>query len=303
MASARAPSVLDEWLMIARFHIVLIAMTACVTFGYLFTGRYPFALVPVVAVDWFVINLVNRVTDLEEDLRNGIPGTERVARRKRTFTAAAWGLLVGSFVVTHLLWPELTPARVAVQLIGLGYNYRIVPTPKGWSRFKELYFFKNFMSAVLFVLTCFVYPLLAGSPSWVVPVDAVVLLAVFFVPFELTYEILYDFRDLEGDRAEGVPTYPVVHGPVVARRILEGLLLFAALVLLGGFLAGALGVRELLMLAAPAVQLALYRARLPRGLTSPDCVFITHVGTALLVLFLVGTALWTRAGLPPNIFL
>ena len=303
MASARAPSVLDEWLMIARFHIVLIAMTACVTFGYLFTGRYPFALVPVVAVDWFVINLVNRVTDLEEDLRNGIPGTERVARRKRTFTAAAWRLLVGSFVVTHLLWPELTPARVAVQLIGLGYNYRIVPTPKGWSRFKELYFFKNFMSAVLFVLTCFVYPLLAGSPSWVVPVDAVVLLAVFFVPFELTYEILYDFRDLEGDRAEGVPTYPVVHGPVVARRILEGLLLFAALVLLGGFLAGALGVRELLMLAAPAVQLALYRARLPRGLTSPDCVFITHVGTALLVLFLVGTALWTRAGLPPNIFL
>lgn len=303
MAPARAPSALDEWLMIARFHIVLIAMTACVTFGYLFTGRYPFALVPVVAVDWFVINLVNRVTDLDEDLRNGIPGTERVARRKRAFTALAWGLLLGSFVVTHLVWPELTPARLAVQLIGLGYNYKIVPAPKGLSRFKELYFFKNFMSAVLFVLTCFVYPLVAGRPEPIVPTATIVLLAAFFVPFELSYEILYDFRDLEGDRAEGVPTYPVVHGPLVARRILDALLALSAGVLLVGFFGRWLGVRELLMLAAPGIQLALYRSRLPRGLTSPDCVLITHVGTALLVLFLVGTALWTRAGLPANIFL
>ena len=45
------------------------------------------------------------------------------------------------------------PWRAAVQLIGLAYNYRIVPTPAGLSRLKELYFFKNFGSSVLFVLT------------------------------------------------------------------------------------------------------------------------------------------------------
>lgn len=38
---------------------------------------------------------------------------------------------------------------------------------------------------------------------------ALLALVLFFVPFELTYEILYDMRDLDGDRRAGVPTYPV----------------------------------------------------------------------------------------------
>ena len=51
-------------------------------------------------------------------------------------TALSWALLIGSFVTTHQVWPQLTPWRAAVQLIGLAYNYRIVPTPAGLSRLK-----------------------------------------------------------------------------------------------------------------------------------------------------------------------
>ena len=78
-----------------------------------------------------------------------------------------------SFVITHLIWAELTPWRIAVQLIGLGYNYDIVPTLRGLSRFKEIYFFKNFGSSVLFVLTGFAYPLAVAdriaSPASIPP--------------------------------------------------------------------------------------------------------------------------------------
>jgi 4-hydroxybenzoate polyprenyltransferase len=291
-----------DLLAIARFHIVLIAIVACLTFGFLMTGRYAFALAPVVAVDWFLINLLNRITDIEEDLRNGIPGTARVARRKRLFGVLAGVLFVGSFVVTQLLWPALTPFRLVVQAIGCGYSYRLVPTPRGFRRFKEIYFLKNFMSAVLFVLTCFVYPLVVYGDSRQMSLPAIGTLVAFFVSFEITYEILYDLRDLPGDRAEGVPTYPVVHGELVARTIIDGLLLLATAILLVGLATRVLGLREGLMLAAPAVQLCFYRPRFRRGLTTADCIWLTHLGSAELALYLLGNRLWLEAGLPANLY-
>jgi 4-hydroxybenzoate polyprenyltransferase len=276
-------------------------MAACVVFGWLMTGRYTAWLVLVVATDWFLVNLMNRVTDIEEDRRNGIRGTERVARRRVAVTAGAVALMLSSFLVSHWLHPALTPYRLAVQGIGLAYNYDVVPTPRGWSRLKEIYFFKNFGSAVIFVLTCFAYPL-AVTPR-VMGWAGIATLALFFVLFELTYEILYDLRDLAGDRAEGVPTYPVVHGPAAARRIVDALLGASALVLALGLFGGFIGVREGLMLAAPAVQLAFYRPRYRRGLTPNDCIALTHLGTALLLFYLAGNALWLAAGLPANITL
>jgi 4-hydroxybenzoate polyprenyltransferase len=299
-------SALADAAAITRFHILLIGAVAAIVFGWLMTGAYLWAAGAIAGLDWFLINLLNRVTDLEEDRHNGIRGTERVARRKTAITIGSFALLIGSIAATHVVWPALTPWRVAVQVIGLAYNYKLVPTPRGWSRFKEIYFFKNFGSSVLFVLTCFVYPLAIAADDGVARIlaaPAIVALILFFVPFELTYEILYDLRDLEGDRAQGVPTYPVVHGPARARQIIDGLLLGASAVLLGAVLAGWLGARELLMLVAPLVQLVLYRRWWRRGLTPRDCVVLTHVGTAQLVVFLVGTALWREAGLPVNVYL
>ena len=295
-------SVLSDWLWIARYHIVLVAMTSQVVFGFLFSGRYLLGLSLVVGLDWFLINLLNRITDVAEDSHNQVPGTARVAQNKTALTVLATVLLVSSFAVTYVVWPQLTPWRVLVQLIGLAYNYKVVPTPSGLSRLKEMYFFKNFGSSVLFVLTCFVYPIqTAGHEKLGWP--AIVTLAVFFVLFETTYEILYDFRDLEGDKLLSVPTYPVVHGPVRAEQILVGLLAASALTLIVGVALGTLGLRELLMGAAPLGQFVFYRPRLRRGLTSADCLWLTHLGSAQLVLFLVGTAIWQAAGLPMNIYL
>jgi 4-hydroxybenzoate polyprenyltransferase len=291
---------------ITRFHILLIGAVAAIVFGWLMTGRYLWAAGGLAGLDWFLIILMNRVTDIDEDRQNGIRGTERVARRRTAITLGSFALLVGSIAATHLVWPSVTPWRIAVQAIGLAYNYRLVPTPRGWSRFKEIYFFKNFGSSVLFVLTCFVYPLAIAADDGVARTLAaapIVALVLFFIPFELTYEILYDLRDLEGDRALGVPTYPVVHGPRRARQIIDALLAGASAVLLAAVLAGWLGLRELLMLVAPAVQLVLYRRWWARGLTPRDCIVLTHVGTAQLALFLVGTAVWQAAGLPADVYL
>lgn len=290
---------------IFRLHIVGIAMAANLVFGWLFSERY---LVPVAllgGLDWLLINLLNRISDIQEDTANAIRGTDQVARRRRVFTVAWLVGQAGSLLTGHLLFPQLTVYRVAVQAIGLGYSFRLVPTPWGWRRLKEIYFLKNAMSAVGFVITVFLYPL--AVIDFVVLLRgglvAVGFLVVFFVAFEVTYEILYDMRDLDGDRSAGVPTYPVAHGLERARQLIDGLLVSSGLCLLVGLGAGALGLREALFVGAPVVQFFFYRPRFARGVTSRDCIVLTHLGTVLLLTFLAGTLLWQQAGLPPNIYL
>jgi 4-hydroxybenzoate polyprenyltransferase len=294
---------LSEVASILRLHIVLVAMAAAVVFGWMFSGRYLVGIALVGGLDWMIINLLNRATDVDEDLANAIPGTERVARHKRALVAGTFALMGGSFAAIHLAYPELLPLRLAVQAIGTAYSYPLVPTPGGFRRFKEIYFLKNFMSAVLFVLTVFLYPLAhAGAPLLPGGLVAIVALIVFFVPFELTYEILYDMRDLEGDRRARIPTYPVVHGLETSARIIDGLLALSAASIVAGVALGALGMREALLIAAPAIQFAFYGPRFRRGLTSADCIHLTHLGTGMLVLFLVGTRVWLELGLPENLY-
>jgi len=80
----RVPSVLAS---IARLHIVAIGALGTLTWGWGLTGRYLPLLAVLSACDWFVVNLLNRVVDLDEDLHNGIIGAEVVARHRRRTVA------------------------------------------------------------------------------------------------------------------------------------------------------------------------------------------------------------------------
>ena len=49
-----------------------------------------------------------------------------------------------------------------------------------------------------------------------------------------------------------------------------------------------------IMIAAPAIQIVLYKLALRRGITSADCVRLTWCGAGLLFVY----HLWILAGLP-----
>lgn len=283
---------------VSRLHIVAIAALGTLTFGWLFTAEHPFLLAGICAFDWFIVNLLNRVVDLEEDTKNRIRGTGFVRRNRRALTAVGFGALMLSFVATHLVAAPITLLRAAYHLLGLAYNWRLLP---GGRRIKQLYFFKNTASAIGFVLTCFAYPLsMAGwglEPERLAPGVTgwtIALTAAFFFPFELSYEVIYDLRDAPGDREAGVRTYPVVHGERGAVRIIDGLLVASMLALVGGYAAGPIPWRIFVMILAPALQLVLYKRALRRGITSADCVGITWIGAGLLIAY----HLWVAAGLP-----
>ncbi len=283
---------------VSRLHIVAIAALGTFTFGWLFTGRYPWLLSAVCALDWFLVNLLNRVVDLKEDQANSITGTDFVARHRRAILAGGLGLLFGSLIALHLVLPAITLLRVAYHSLGIAYNW---PLLRGRRRIKQLYFWKNTASAAGVLITVLLYPLASVGwglkPSALAPGISLATIAYsagFFLLFELSYEVIYDLRDAPGDAAAGVRSYPVVHGQEGAVRIIDGLIAGSLACLIIGYATGSLPWRIFIMFAAPLIQLVIYKRALRRGLSARDCIGLTWLGAALLATY----HLWVWADLP-----
>jgi 4-hydroxybenzoate polyprenyltransferase len=278
---------------VTRVHIVAIAALGTFTFGWLFSGTYPWLLSLVCALDWFLVNLLNRVVDLPEDRANGIVGTDFVARHAPIVRAAGFGVLFASLVIIHLAIPAITVLRVAFHALGLVYNWPLLP---GHVRIKQLYVLKNVASATGFMLTCFAYPIAAahGELANGIGEGTIVVTGLFFFLFELSYEVIYDLRDAPGDREAQVCTFPVILGERGASRAIDALCIASIVTLILGFALRIVPWRIAVMAIAPAIQLVLYKRWLARGITSADCVRLTWLGAGLLAAYHV----WVRLGLP-----
>ncbi len=272
---------------LGRLHIVAIATAACLTFGWAFTGRWPLLAAGVAALDWFLVNLLNRTVDVPEDRANAVLAAEVAARHRRALVAAGLAVLGGSLVAVHLVAPALTPWRVAGHALGLAYNWPLLPRRR---RIKHLYGWKNLASAAGMGITVFGYPLasLLGAGALLlpdVPPVGVAAALLFFLAFELSYEVIYDLRDVPGDVGRGIPTLPVVHGPRAAGRAVLGLLALATVLALGAFAAGLLPWRIAVMGLAPPLQAAWFLRVSRRGVRGLDCVAITWAGAGLFVVY------------------
>jgi 4-hydroxybenzoate polyprenyltransferase len=279
---------------VSRLHIVAIATLGALTFGWLFTGKYLFGVAAIVALDWFLVNLLNRVADIPEDVANNIFGTREVEGHARAITIIGSATLVISLVLVHFVLPAITPFRIAFHALGVGYNLAIFP---GKRRIKQMYFWKNVASATGFLLTVFCYPIAAARSVGIVTlprgisVFTIAIAGVFFFLFELSFEVIYDLRDIEGDALANARTYPVVHGEKIAVRIVDALIIGSMAALVIGFACRVVPWRIFVMIFAPAIQLVVYKRALRRGITSQDCIRITWLGAALLASYNVWIAL------------
>jgi len=287
---------------VGRLHITVIAALGLFTFGWLFTGDYPWLLTGVCALDWYIVNLTNRIVDLKEDRASAITGTGFVRRNRRRLLTLVFMLLVPSLVVVHFLNPAITILRITGHLLGLLYNWPLLP---GERRLKQLYFWKNVASATGFMITVFGYPLATAGwekgfydfppgITWV----TIVFSALFFFLFELSYEVIYDLRDVKGDAVAGIRTYPVVHGEHTAIFIINGLIFTSMGILAVGYALGLVPWRIFIMIGAPLLQFFVYRRALGRGISAKDCIMITWMGASMLIIY----HLWVVAKLPGSEF-
>lgn len=278
---------LEDVLGLGRFHIVLIAALASVVFGWLLSGSFAVGAGLLVALDWFLLNLWNRVADVPEDARNGISGTSFVVRHRRALSIGALVALGASLLIAQPM--PLILARALFQAGGVAYSFRVLP--RGL-RIKEVFLLKNVFSGLLFILSVIGYPLLLSSAAR--HPGELLALAAFFLPLEITYELIYDLRDLEGDRAESIVTLPVRLGEARTRSIINVLIACSALSLLLGYFAGALRWAEVILVAAPLQQALVMRFWIPRQVVPRDAIRVTYLGAAQLAAFIV----WVGAGLP-----
>lgn len=283
---------------ISRVHITTIAALGVFTFGWLFVGTYQWLITAVCALDWYIVNLINKTVDLDEDSANEIPGTVFVHRKRRLLLSVVFPFLLVSLIVVHFLNPAITGLRITCHVLGFFYNFPLLP---GKRRLKQIYFWKNNASAVGFLITVFGYPLATAcwgnrphcfppGISWA----TVMFSAVFFYLFEISYEVIYDLRDVKGDAVAGIRTYPVVHGIPIAIHIVDGLIFTSIAVLSMGYMLGFVPWRIFVMGAAPFLQLVFYKNAMRRGITAKDCIRITWMGVAMLVTYHI----WVVAGLP-----
>ena len=283
---------------VGRLHITFIAALGTFTFGWLFTGEYLWFLTGICALDWYFVNLFNRIVDLQEDEANAIRGTEFILRHRRLLLGFCFALLLISLVVVYFINPAITPLRITCHLMGLFYNWPLLP---GGRRLKMQYFWKNTTSAVGFLFTVLGYPLatlawqkgLHHFPpgiTWV----TVVFSALFLFLFVLSYEVIYDLRDVQGDKLAGIRTYPVVHGERTAIYIVDGLLFSSVVILALGYVSGFVPWRIFIMAAAPLIQYVVYKRALRRGISAKDCILLTWIGAALFIIY----HLWVLLDLP-----
>ena len=99
---------------VARPHIVAIGALGTLLFGWIFTEQFALQATLWSAIDWFVVNLLNRIVDVHEDTENAIPGTHWIAMHRASITCVVVAGLLASLIITASgPTPLITCARVA----------------------------------------------------------------------------------------------------------------------------------------------------------------------------------------------
>ena len=118
--------------------------------------------------------------------------------------------------------------------------------------------------------------------------------ALFLFLFILSNEIIYDMRDIQGDKFAGLRTYPVVHGQRMAGVIIDGLIISSIIVFSIGFFFHFVPWRLYILTAAPVLQFILYKRAIRNGITPKYCTGMTWIGAAMFIVY----HLWVIADLP-----
>jgi len=197
------------WLVHSNLFISLSTVSVAITTAIL--AGFPLEALPlfiVFAATMFVYT-VNRFTDLAEDEQN-VPRRAAFTRRYgRRFLVAAVFLYVSAVAVA-----------VAVGVPGASYLVLPLVVVAGYSvgGLKELFFVKN----VVVGLAWGAIPLGVGY-YYGDPWRLEVLFLTGYVGTMITVAaVIFDIKDIEGDREEEIPTVPNVFGPSLTRRLSQG---------------------------------------------------------------------------------
>ncbi|WP_461865208.1 UbiA family prenyltransferase [Thermococcus sp.] len=154
----------------------------------------------------FSVYGINKLTDLNEDEINN---PERVGYIKKVAKVLKYAIIL-SLILAIVLSALSSPWAILVVLFpiasGILYSIRISPQ---YPRLKDITGIKNIIIATTWANGTTFLPYLVAED---VPLSKVALIYYFFFMKSMINTILFDVRDIEGDRINGIKTIPVKLG-------------------------------------------------------------------------------------------
>ncbi len=161
----------------------------------------------------FSVYGTNKLTDLKEDEINNPERVRYIRRLARTIRYGSILSFAAALILGILSGPEAVLVLVFPVITGFVYSVRILP---GRRRLKDVTVVKNLIIAGTWAGGTALLPLAAGSVESL----KVLLVYYFFFIKSLINTVLFDVRDVEGDRLSGVETIPVRFGLAKSRTLL-----------------------------------------------------------------------------------
>jgi 4-hydroxybenzoate polyprenyltransferase len=184
---------------------ISIAATGVALSTTLLTGLSPEILpLGIVFVATLFVYSLNRLTDIEEDAQN-VPGRAEFTERYGTSLFVLGAVLyVGAIAVAFYLDVPGAPFLVLPAVVAFLYSL---------FRVKQFLLVKNLIVGVSWGLI----PLGVGVYYGTVRSPEILVSFGFFTVMLTVAAAVFDIKDIEGDRKEGVRTVPIVFGPKATR--------------------------------------------------------------------------------------
>jgi 4-hydroxybenzoate polyprenyltransferase len=217
----------------------LASFSGCVVVGLPLTDIIPFLIVFLIT---FSIYTLNRRTDIEEDTVNHPERLEFVKRHEKSLlTVAVLSYATALSLASLRNLETFLVSLLPIVVVGL-YSLKWVPSRMRkrakFSRLKELFIVKNCVVALTWASMMFV---LVTYFSVSVTLAVIVMFLFLFVRF-LINTIMFDLRDITGDKMFGIRTLPVTLNIRATKQVLY---------ILNSFLGAFLIVSAFLGLASP----------------------------------------------------
>jgi 4-hydroxybenzoate polyprenyltransferase len=209
-----------------RLHIIVSAPTVMWCWSEFLKMRFR-------GIDYLIITLAvacicqwNRLTDVEEDALNCPADLKDAQAKSRAIKVFCYA---GGIVAALLaLFPEPTwPIAGLIAfgaVVGYFYNSPLLPS-QPHLRLKNMFIIKNVSSGAGWSAGLLIFPMLRAHAQ----PDARFLTAfVYMFAMVMTYEIMWDIRDVAGDSKAGLHTLPVVLG-INSARVCAAILPFVCL--------------------------------------------------------------------------
>jgi 4-hydroxybenzoate polyprenyltransferase len=172
--------------------------------GYILLGAVPdLSLCFAVFLMTFSVYNLNKLTDIGEDAINTPERLRFLAGKKTQMLCISFGAYALSAIIAFLSLPSALPVIFIPLAANALYSSRLLP---GIPRLKDIPIMKNAIVALSWALVCTLMPALEMNK----PAKAVLLVVYFMMARVFVNTVIFDIRDVDGDRANGIRTIPVI---------------------------------------------------------------------------------------------